>query len=167
MSRSIRFALALLIVGLGLGVVLHLSPSRAGSPAELARARAVGGVSITVADLSRSIDFYSTVLFFEKESDVETSGPEVERLLGVPGLRLRVVTMLLGGERIELTEYLGQKGRPMPTDSRSNDRWFQHIAIIVNDMDQAYLWLRRHNVAQTSPTPLSWPVAQGTIRGFW
>ena len=120
MSRAPRLALALLIVGLGLGLALHMSPSRAGSTADLGAARAVAGVSITVANMDRSIDFYSTVLFFEKVSDVETSGSQVERLLGVPGLRMRVAAMKLGAERIELTEYLAPKGRPVPAASRSN-----------------------------------------------
>ena len=170
MSRSIRVALALLIVGLGLGIVLHMSPSRAGSTSAPAPARAVSGVAITVADMDRSIDFYATVLFFEKVSDVETSGQQVERLLGVPGLRMRVATMKLGAERIELTEYRAPKGRPVPADSRSNDRWFQHIAIIVNDMDQAYVWLRRHNVAHISPAPQrlpDWNPNAGGIRAFY
>ena len=46
--------------------------------------------------------------------------------------------MRLGEESIELTEFLAPRGRPAPVDARSNDRWFQHIAIIVSDMDRAY-----------------------------
>ncbi|PYM95922.1 MAG: glyoxalase [Candidatus Rokuibacteriota bacterium] len=159
-----------MIVGLALGVVLHMSPTPLGSAADLAAARAVAGVSINVADMDRSVDFYSSVLFFEKVSDVEASGPGVDRLLGVPGVRARVVTLRLGAERIELVQYLAPKGRPVPEDSRSNDRWFQHIAIIVNDMDQAYLWLRRHHVVHTSPTPQrlpDWNPNAGGIRAFY
>jgi catechol 2,3-dioxygenase-like lactoylglutathione lyase family enzyme len=37
--------------------------------------------------------------------------------------------------------------------ARSNDRWFQHVAIIVSDMDQAYARLRRFNVHQASTAP--------------
>jgi catechol 2,3-dioxygenase-like lactoylglutathione lyase family enzyme len=170
MRRPLRVVLALLIVGLGCGIVLHLSLSRAGSTADLALTRAVAGVSITVADMDRSIDFYSTVLSFERVSDVETSGPEVERWLGVPGPRIRVVTLRLGAEHIELIQYLIPKGRPVPADSRSNDRWFQHIAIIVNDMDQAYLWLRRHQVTHISSAPQrlpDWNPNAGGIRAFY
>jgi len=93
------------------------------------------------------------VLFFEKVSDVQTSGPSIDQRLGAPGARARVVTMRLGAEKIELIEYLGQNGRAVPADTRSNDRALQHLAIVVNDMDQAYLWLRRHHVEQTSPEP--------------
>src|SRR6266436_6251131 len=68
----------------------------------------------------------------QKVSDVEVAGEEYEHLEGLFGLRMRVVRMKLGDELITLTEYLAPKGRPIPVDSRSNDRWFQHIAIIVS-----------------------------------
>jgi catechol 2,3-dioxygenase-like lactoylglutathione lyase family enzyme len=65
--------------------------------------------------------------------------------------------MRLGGEFIELTEFLAPKGRPIPVDSRSNDRWFQHIAIIVSDMDKAYAWLRQNKVEYASTEPQRLP----------
>ena len=58
------------------------------------------------------------------------------------GSRLRVARLRLGDETLELTQYLAPRGRPVPVDSRSNDRWFQHIAIVVADMDRAYARLR-------------------------
>jgi hypothetical protein len=66
--------------------------------------------------------------------------------------------MRLGDGFIEPMEYAAPRGRRVPADSRSNDRWFRHIAIIVNDMDQADLWLRRHRVEHVSPAPqrLQW-----------
>ena len=100
--------------------------------------RAVGAIGVTVSDLDRAIEFYSTVLSFEKVSDVEVAGEAYEHLQGVFGLRMRVVRMRLGDEVIELTQYLAPQGRPIPVESRSNDRWFQHIAVIVNDMDRVY-----------------------------
>jgi hypothetical protein len=49
---------------------------------------------------------------------------------------MRVARLRLGAERIELTEYLAPStGRPIPPDSRSQDQWFQHVAIVVSDMD--------------------------------
>src|SRR5687767_6690918 len=99
---------------------------------------AVGSVGMTVSDMDRAIDFYSTVLSFQKVSDVEIAGEAYEQLVGVFGARARVVRMRLGEESIELTEFLAPRGRPIPPDSRSQDGWFQHIAIIVTDMDRAY-----------------------------
>jgi catechol 2,3-dioxygenase-like lactoylglutathione lyase family enzyme len=117
----------------------------------------VDAIGITVSDMDRAVDFYSRVLTFEKVSDVEVAGEEYEHVTGVFGLRIRIVGMRLGDESIELTEYLAPKGRPIPADSRSNDRWFQHIAIIVSDMDKAYRLLRRNKVEHTSSGPQRLP----------
>ena len=113
----------------------------------------VDAVGVTVSDAERAIEFFSKVLSFEKVSEIEVAGTEYEQLKGVFGLRMRVVRMKLGDELIELTEYLAPKGRPIPVDSRSNDRWFQHIAIITNDMDKAYAWLRKNKVQHVSTGP--------------
>ncbi len=117
----------------------------------------VDAIGITVFDMVRAVDFYSRVLTFEKVSDTEVAGESYEHLEGVFGLRVRVVRMRLGDEFIELTEYLAPKGRPIAVDSRSNDRWFQHIAIIVRDMDKAYAWLRQNKVEHVSSGPQRLP----------
>ena len=117
----------------------------------------VDAIGITVSDMDRAVDFYSKVLTFEKVSDTEVAGESYEHLEGVFGLRMRVVRMRLGDEFIELTEYLAPKGRPIPVDSRSNDRWFQHIAIIVSDMDKAYARLRQNKVEHASSGPQRLP----------
>jgi catechol 2,3-dioxygenase-like lactoylglutathione lyase family enzyme len=125
---------------------------------------------MTVSDMDRSIDFYSKVLTFEKISDVEVWGDDIESLQGVFGSRLRIVRMQLGDEQIELTEYLAPRGRPIPVDSKSNDRWFQHVAIIVSDMDAAYGTLRRHKVQHASPGPQrlpDWNPNAGGIEAFY
>jgi catechol 2,3-dioxygenase-like lactoylglutathione lyase family enzyme len=78
--------------------------------------------------------------------------------------------MRLGNESIELTEYLTPKGRPVAIDSHSNDRWFQHIAIITGDMDRAYAWLRQNRVQCVSSAPQTLPSyikPAGGIRAFY
>ena len=125
---------------------------------------------MTVADMDRSVAFYKNVLFFEPVSDLEVWGTEYEQLQGVFGLRIRVVRMQLGDECIELTEYLAPKGRLFPVDSRSNDQWFQHVAIIVSDMDRAYQWLRQHKVVHASSGPQrlpDWNPNAGGIQAFY
>src|SRR5437667_1678195 len=82
--------------------------------------KSVDAVGMTVADMDRSVEFFSKVLSFEKVSDIEVAGSEYERLQGVFGVRMKIVRMKLGDEIIELTEYLAPKGRPIPADSRSN-----------------------------------------------
>lgn len=130
----------------------------------------VDSIGLTVSDLDRSVEFYSKVLHFEKVSETEIDGEAHERLSGVFGMRARIARMKLGTECIELTEYLAPKGRPAPVDARSNDLWFQHIAIIVSDMDRAYQWLRKHKVQHASPGPQllpAWNPNAGGIRAFY
>ena len=118
---------------------------------------AVDTVGMTVSDMDRAVAFYTSVLTFEKISDLEVSGREYELLEGVFGARLRIVRLRLGAESIELTEYLTPKGRPVPADMRPNDRAFQHIAIIVRDMDEAYGRLRQFQVEHASTGPQRLP----------
>jgi catechol 2,3-dioxygenase-like lactoylglutathione lyase family enzyme len=131
---------------------------------------AVDSVGITVSDIDQAIKFYSEVLSFQKISDIEVLGNEYDRLHGLFGVRLRVVKMRLGNEFLELTEYLTPKGKPIPVESRSNDRWFQHIAIAVSDMDQAYEILRKYKVKYASTAPQRIPdsnKAAAGIRAFY
>jgi catechol 2,3-dioxygenase-like lactoylglutathione lyase family enzyme len=103
-------------------------------------------------------------------SETEVRGDAYEHLFGVFGMRARIVRLRLGDEEIELIDYLAPEGRPVPVDSRSNDEWFQHIAIIVSDMDAAYAQLREHNVqhASTGPQTLpDWNPNAGGIKAFY
>ena len=130
----------------------------------------VESVGFTVSDMDRAIDFYARVLPFKKISDVEIWGSEFEQLSGVFGARARVVRFKLGGEHLELTEYLTPQGRPIPVDSQSNDRWFQHVAIIVSDMDKAYALLRANKVRHASTGPQTLPAyitAAAGIKAFY
>jgi len=130
----------------------------------------VDSIELTVSDLDRSVDFYSRVLHFQKVAEYEAGGPDYEHLEGVFGLRVRTARMRLGEEFIELTEYLAPQGRPAPVDARANDRWFQHVAIIVSDMDRAYTWLRQNKVRHASSGPQrlpDWNRSAGGIQAFY
>src|SRR2546430_282971 len=74
---------------------LRHAPSQAEQAPSRALVHDVAAVGVTVSDMDRAVNFYSTVLLFEKVSDVEVAGDEFERLQGVFGARARVVTMRL------------------------------------------------------------------------
>ena len=140
------------------------------APAAARTIEAVGPIGITVSDLDEALAFYTGVLDFEPVSETEVHGPAYERMMGVFGLRLRTALLRLGDEEIELIEYMAPRGRPIPVDMRSNDQWFQHIAIIVRDMDEAYAHLRQHDVehASTGPQLLpDWNPNAGGIAAFY
>jgi len=129
----------------------------------------VESVGMTVSDMDRAVEFYSA-LTFQKVSDVEVLGDEFEHLEGVFGARMRIVRIQLGNEYVDLTQYLAPPGRPIPADSRSNDLWFQHIAIVVRDMDQAFEKLRALKVEFVSTGPQTLPPsikAAAGIKAFY
>ena len=162
-SRS-RWSAACALV---LYVPANMVSSAATPPAQVT---SVESIAVTVSDLDRAVDFYSKVLTFEKVDDREVSGEAYEHLFGVFGLRVRSARMRLGDEYLELQQFLAPRGRPVPLDSRSNDRWFQHIAIIVSDMTAAYARLRSFNVEHASSGPQrlpDWNPNAGGIEAFY
>ena len=136
----------------------------------LAQVTKVESVGITVKEMGQSLKFYTEVLGFKKISDNNYKGESYERLEGVFGLNIRVARLQLGDEFIELTDYLTSGGRSIPEDAKSNDLFFQHIAIAVSDMDKAYLQVKKYNVefVSTAPQtlPKSIPAAEG-IKAFY
>ncbi len=164
MTRRTVSLRALLIATALVSLVLAFAPSAR------SQTLAVDSVSLTVGDMDRSLDFFTRVLPFEKVSDVEVAGEEWEHLEGLFGLRMRVVRLRLGKESIELREFLAPQGRPIPPDARSNDRTFQHVAIVVSDMEKAYAHLRAHKVAHASSGPQrlpDWNPNAGGIKAFY
>jgi catechol 2,3-dioxygenase-like lactoylglutathione lyase family enzyme len=152
---------------LAIFALAYLVPTLPGQQPAVPLVDGFDSVSITVSDMDRAVDFYSRVLKFQKISDTETAGDEIEHLEGVFGARVHLVRMKLGEEFLELTEYLAPKGRPIPADSRSNDKSFQHVAIIVSDMDKAYRWLRENKVEHASTGPQRLPDWNKNAAGIW
>lgn len=135
-----------------------------------ANAPKVVAVGFTVSDLDAEVAFFTGTLGFEKISEHEVMGDAYEQLEGVFGLRTRVARLRLGNEQVELTEYLTPRGRPIPVDAKSNDRWFQHLALVVSDMDAAYAKLRAAKVRHVSTGPQllpEWNPNAGGIRAFY
>lgn len=162
MRRHVLLAPLLALVAL-----LATLPAQAPAPPLVA---AVDAVAITVGDLARSQRFFSEVLEFALVGVDEAAGEAHERATGVFASRTRTARLRLGAEHLELVEYLAPRGRPFPADTRSNDRWFQHIAIIVSDMDAAYARLRAHGVTHASPGPQTlpaWNQNAAGIRAFY
>lgn len=118
---------------------------------------AVELVEMTVTDLDRSAKFFCEVLEFEIASESTANG-------------IRQIDLSLGDERLRLSQHTQSTGRPIPSDSRGNDQWFQHVAIIVSDMDRAYQKLRRFKVRHASSGPQTlpdWNIQAAGIKAFY
>ena len=165
-----RLAVFVAAVSVTIGVAAQRSGMLAAGTRMTLPVVRVDAVGFTVSDMDRSLDFYTRVLTFHKVSDIEIADRPFELLSGVFGARARVVRLALGDEQLELTEFRAPRGRPVPADIRSNDRAFQHAAIIVSDMDLAYARLRQAGVehASTGPQTLpAWNRGAGGIRAFY
>ena len=161
MTRHFLIAFALLL------------PTQAQSTRKLSEHRPLAGVSAiatNVSDLAAATKFFTTVLDFVPVDQHEIQGDDEARLRGVFGLRAKVQRLRLGDEYLELAEVATPRGRRYPEDTKGNDRWFQHIAIIVSDMDRAYARLRQHDVPHASVAPQTlpaWNPDAGGIRAFY
>lgn len=118
----------------------------------------VGCPNISVSSLENSISFFEKVLDFkigEKEKDVS------DLVRSAPGMpktsNARSVQLALGDECIKLTEYQNPRGADFIKDSHGNDLWFEHIAIVVSDMDKAYARLKDAKVRFVSNIPQTLP----------
>ncbi|MEH2411775.1 VOC family protein [Nostoc sp.] len=130
------------------------------------RIRAIG---LTVTNCDRSLNFYKEALGFELVSDITVEGQNHSDLEDVTEAKIRIVILRLGDELIELMEYLNIQGKPIPSDSQSNDLWFQHLAIVVSDMDRAYAHLRSFPIEPISVSPQTMPPsneASAGVRAF-
>ena len=90
----------------------------------------ITAIEMMVPDLPRALAFYTEVLQFQLASD--------EREAGLVTARLR-----LGEETLVLRD-VGTEGRKVPEDLASNDPYFQHIAIVVSDIDAAFAHVLKH-----------------------
>jgi len=104
-------------------------------------------VTFSCSDADACAAFFCSELGFRRLDGIDP-GEAYSALVGLPGAQLRMVRLALGGERLELLEVAelaaGQRpGRPFPDDSCSTDLWFQHICIVVRDLEQASAGVRR------------------------
>jgi catechol 2,3-dioxygenase-like lactoylglutathione lyase family enzyme len=100
-------------------------------------AAVINRVTLIVSDLDRTEEDYIRTFggSVEQRGDID---PALVRVLCIRQARGRRSLLRLGRERIELLEFTDSAGRPYPPGSTSTDLWFQHMAIVVNDMGDAY-----------------------------
>ena len=114
-----------------------------------------------VTNCDRSVDFYTQALVFELVSNIIVEGQDYSDLEGVTKAKIRIVTLRLGDELIELMEYLNieekthpqrfakqvpEIGRPIPSDWKSYDIARVQVELVVNDIEQTVEILRQNGV---------------------
>lgn len=128
-------------------------------------AKRIRSIGITVSDADRISAFYTQALGFELVADTTLTDPNYSKLMGVPDAAIRIMALKLGDEQVELMQYLNHPGEPIPADSQSNDLWFQHLAIVVSDMDRAYAQLKPFLTETISDQPQTVPASNEAAAG--
>src|SRR4051812_31005625 len=125
--------------------------------------RAIDHINIVVADLERSVKFYTEVLGFRKTHDVYMEGEWIEQIIGLRGVKgfVAFVEAPGGSMRIELVEYQAPAGVALPENSRANTRGLRHIAFRVEDIAAMTAKLRAAGVTLFSD-PVRVP--QGVVK---
>lgn len=113
------------------------------------------GVMLTVADIEVMTAFFCDVLSFEKISSTHLSSATCKNLYGVSGAAARFVILKLGKEYLYLIEF-ERRGESYPP-IRSNDLLFQHIAIVVSDMERAHQKLKTAGIQGISSDHVTIP----------
>ena len=127
----------------------------------------IGRISFTTADADRLGSFYQQAFGFEAMEPEHHGGTGFGQLTGVEGAQARALPLRLGEDTIELLAFT-PSGAPYPADVGCNDPRFQHIAIVVADMETAYLRLCACEgwTAITRPAPQRLPAGSGAVTAF-
>jgi catechol 2,3-dioxygenase-like lactoylglutathione lyase family enzyme len=100
--------------------------------------------SFTVADVERSVEFYTSMLGFSLERRFDVDGPGISQIVGFAGARLRIAFVSLGQFRLELIQYDAPAGEKLPM--ATNNIGSAHIAFWTDDVDKSYEELKAKGV---------------------
>lgn len=130
------------------------------------RATGIDHVSITSADLDRSLVFYVDLLGLRLRDRGEAAGGEFE-ITGIAGAEVRWADLELDDGRVlELIEYVEPPGTPVRPEP--NDPGSTHISLRVADIDAAHQRLREAGVeCRSAPLTIESPGPWQGARAFY
>jgi len=116
--------------------------------------------AIDVADIARSIDFYTRLLGFSLTSRSVNAGPAQERLDRLHGDLVDVVALQpasAGPPHVELLGYRRPAGNPIPAHARANDVCADRLVLQVDDLVSVVDALHAENIRFVSPGAVALP----------
>jgi catechol 2,3-dioxygenase-like lactoylglutathione lyase family enzyme len=118
-------------------------------------------IAITVSNMERSLAFYKDLLDSEVLYQMQRTGAGIEKIVGVPGAKLKVAMLQAPNTEVELLEYVKPRGRAF--DLENNDVGRMHFCLQVENMDEAYASLCEKGVRFVNP-PVK--VTKGRTKGW-
>ncbi len=120
------------------------------------------GLTLNVRDLVRAQDFFCRALGFEP---VDNSRGGRAWTDAVAPAGVRTLGLRLGAQSILLIER--RDGLPYPDGSTAADLWFQHFAIVANDMPAAFARLANFDLCPiTQGAPQVLPPSTGSVVAY-
>ena len=100
---------------------------------------------LSVTDMERSLGLYRDILGMDVEFDVMIKDiPEFGTIIGLPGVRERIVMLKLNNCRIELFQFFEPKGKKI--ERRQCDIGYMHVAFIVDELDSICSRLKEEGI---------------------
>lgn len=131
--------------------------------------KSVVGIMQVVSDLEKMVPFYTQLLEFTEHERVHWPEEVCQKLFKINNTKATIANLQLGNESLFLIQFTPNQAQPH-LETFSNDHWFQHIAIVVSDMEKAYARLMQNSVTAISESyqtiPASNPAAGG-IKAFY
>lgn len=124
-------------------------------------------INIVVADMDRSVRFYTEVLGLHRGFETTLQGEWVEIVTGLPGAHARCVFLDADepGIRLELLQYFTPAGAALAPNQVPNTHGLRHLAFAVGDweaMEALYARLKSAAVPLVSE-PILVPFQVGTL----
>ncbi len=113
------------------------------------------GMMLTVADIEKMTTFFTEVLSFEKIGTSQLEGKAYESLYGIPRVKAQFSILRLGKEYLYLIAFEPPGKHYPPT--RCHDHLFQHIAIVVSDLEKAHGILSQQGITAISKGHITIP----------
>lgn len=115
-------------------------------------------ITLSVADIDQTRDFFRDALEIEEARDVSLHGPEHEACWGLDGAQRETALYWADDMLIEVVQYQNPVGRPLPADYRISDLGILNIAFgFRNETEMRRIFKRTVNAgAQPNfPVPIS------------
>lgn len=104
--------------------------------------RAIRHTGLVVADLGRAIHFWCDVLGFRVERRMDESGPHIDAMMGLEGVRVTTAKLAApDGNLIELLHFHSHPDIPA-WKGEAYSTGFTHIALTVEDLDSLLVQLK-------------------------
>lgn len=130
----------------------------------------IDSILFLVCDMETACPFFCQVLGCKEIWRTDEPGSLLRRLYKLPDQKMTLVKLSLGKEFIYLMHVNALHIKPYPLNVRGHDLIFQHMAIVVSNMEKAHSKLMQHGIEGISVHPQTipeWNRAAAGIQAFY